>query len=76
MAIARVNPVDLVLQATGVNASKLAEMVGVNKAAVSVWKRKGEIPLKRLQKVCEISGLPPHLLSSYVPKVARVADAE
>lgn len=61
------NPVDLVIEAIGGRDSDLADRIGVTRAAVSRWRKKRQVPVRRLAAVCAISNIPPHVLCPYVP---------
>lgn len=38
----------------------VARLLGVSAQAVSAWKKKGRVPVERVLKLSELSGLPPH----------------
>lgn len=70
------SPIELALESLGCSQSELARRIGVNHATVSIWKRRGHIPLAQVKKVAEVSGVPAHVLCpKYFPRPVTVAPA-
>lgn len=63
------NPIDLAKRTLGCNQTEFANMMGVSTGLVSMWKVRGYITQRYLAKACEVTGLPPHLLNPFVPKL-------
>lgn len=57
-----VNPVDVAVRAINGTDKDLANALGVRPAAVCRWRKKSEIPPRRLAAVCALTNLPPHVL--------------
>lgn len=57
-----VNPVDIAIRAINGTDKDLADALGVRPAAVCRWRKKAEIPPRRLAAVCVLTNLPPHVL--------------
>lgn len=63
------NPIDLAKTTLGCTQTELAKLLGVSTGLVSMWKIRGYITQRHLAKACEVTGLPPHLLNPFVPKL-------
>ena len=55
------NKVDLIIEAAG-NQTKLAEKLGVSRQVIHSWTITGVIPVRRVLKVSEVTGIPAHVL--------------
>jgi DNA-binding transcriptional regulator YdaS (Cro superfamily) len=55
------NKVDMVIEAVG-GQNKLAERMNVSRQVVYAWTKTGIIPVRRVLKVSEVTGIPVHVL--------------
>ena len=55
----KINPIVVAIDSLGCSQSDLARQLGVRRATVSVWKKRGFIPVK---KVAEATGIPAYVL--------------
>lgn len=68
------NPVCIATASLGVNQSELARRLGYSRARISVWKKRGHIPVAEVKRVAEASGVPCHILDPvHFPKPVEVA---
>lgn len=63
-----INPVDICDRAIGGTDKDLAKALGVRPAAVCRWRKKSEIPPRRVAEVSKLTGVPKHLLSPLFKK--------
>lgn len=56
------NPVVLALESLKCSQSELARQIGVKRATVAVWKKRGHIPVRSVKKVTDATGIPPYVL--------------
>lgn len=62
-----INPVALAVASLNCSQSELARRIGVKPGLVHMWRLRGSIPAPHLKKVCQVTGLPPHLLNPNIP---------
>lgn len=66
--MATFNPIVVALSYRGCSQATLAKELGVSRATVAVWKRRGFIPPKNVKRVAELTGIPAHVLCpTYFP---------
>lgn len=56
------NPTEFVLESLGCSQTDLAKKLGVQRATVSIWKKRGAIPVKSVKRVAEVTGIPAYIL--------------
>ncbi len=56
------NPVVLALESLRCSQSELARQIGVKRATVAIWKKRGHIPARSVKKVTDVTGIPPYVL--------------
>ena len=56
------NPVIFALESLKCTQSDLARQIGVKRATVSIWKKRGHIPARSVKKVTEATGIPSYVL--------------
>ena len=73
------NPVDLILSSVKCSQSELARAVGVTPAVISMWRKRGNIPTKRVKVVSEVTGIAPFVLCPEFfpcPTISAVANQQ
>lgn len=64
----RINPIILATETLQCNQSELARRLGVERAVISVWKRRGHIPVRAVKHVAAVTGIPAYVLCpAYFP---------
>ncbi len=58
----KINPIVVAIDSLGCSQSDLARQLGVKRATVSVWKKRGFIPVRSVKKVAEATGIPAYVL--------------
>ena len=66
-----VNPVDVLCKKSKVQDKDIAEALGTSKAAVSRWRKKGAIPIKRVLELSARFKLNPAQLDQRFKRVSR-----
>ncbi len=67
------NPVEIAMKSVGCSQSELARRLGVHRSVVSVWKRRGVIPIKAVPRLSSVTGVPPHILRpDFFPRPVEV----
>lgn len=56
------NPTEFVLESLGCSQTDLAKKLGVQRATVLIWKKRGAIPVKSVKRVAEVTGIPAYIL--------------
>lgn len=56
------NPVVLALESLKCTQSELARQLGVARATVAIWKKRGHIPARSVKKVTDVTGIPSYVL--------------
>lgn len=69
------NPVDLMCEKLWCSQADLARALGVSPKVISVWRKRGAVPVRMLADVAALTGLPPHLLNPKIPALIEPKEA-
>lgn len=69
MVSTSINPVTRATERLRCTQSEFADRMGVSRGLVSMWKIRGYITQRYLAKACALTGLAPHELNPFIPKV-------
>lgn len=58
----KINPIVIAIESLNCTQSDLARQIGVKRATVSIWKKRGFIPVRNVKKVAEVTGIPAYVL--------------
>lgn len=58
----KINPIVIAIESLNCTQSDLARQIGVKRATVSIWKKRGFIPVRNVKKVAEVTGIPTYVL--------------
>ena len=58
-----INYIEVATQSLGCTQTALAKQLGVHKAVLTNWKRRGIVPVRRVKKFSEVTGIPCYVLA-------------
>ena len=70
------NPIDIATKHLGCTQTELAKRIGCSTGLVSMWKVRGYITQKYLEKACSVTGLPPSVLNPYIPSASACSSSQ